>query len=259
MTDNRSGLAERAAEKILLAPLQPSRSLTEDLVRRLGEQIRSGSLQPGARLPTEQMLVSALGVSRTVVREAVAALKADGLVITRQGVGAFVAPHAQRRPFRIDADELASLPKLLNVMELRTGVETEAAALAAERRTNADLRTISRTLAAIDTALAHQDAAVRADFEFHCAIADAAHNPLFREFLQFLGEYIIPRQSVRALVTSSTAQADYLLKVQGEHRAIYEAIRARDASAAQESVRTHLHNSRARYRTLQERAGRQKR
>ena len=163
------------------------------------------------------MLVSALGVSRTVVREAVAALKADGLVITRQGVGAFVAPHAQRRPFRIDADELASLPKLLNVMELRTGVETEAAGLAAERRTNADLRGIGRALAAIDAALAHEDAAVRADFEFHCAIADAAHNPLFREFLQFLGEFIIPRQSVRALVTSSDGAGR--LSAQGAGRA----------------------------------------
>ena len=176
MTGARSALAEIAGGS-LLAPLQPSRSLTEDLVRRLGAQIRSGTLQPGARLPTEQMLVSSLGVSRTVVREAVAALKADGLVITRQGVGAFVAPHAHRRPFRIDADELASLPKLLNVMELRTGVETEAAGLAAERRTNADLRGIGRALAAIDAALTHEDAAVRADFEFHCAIADAAAQP----------------------------------------------------------------------------------
>jgi GntR family transcriptional regulator, transcriptional repressor for pyruvate dehydrogenase complex len=242
----------------LLAPLQPSRSLTEDLVRRLGAEIRSGSLQPGERLPTEQALVSALGVSRTVVREAVAALKADGLVITRQGVGAFVAPHAQRRQFRIDADELASLPKLLNVMELRTGVEIEAAGLAATRRTNADLRAIARALAAIDEALAHEDAAVRADFEFHCAIAEATHNPLFREFLQFLGDFIIPRQSVRALVTSAADRAAYLQRVQEEHRAIQEAIRLRDGGAAQEAVRTHLENSQARYRQLQEGATRKR-
>ena len=256
LSENRERPALTAGETTLLTPLQPSRSLTEDLVRRLGAQIRSGSLKPGVRLPTEQMLVEALGVSRTVVREAVAALKADGLVITRQGVGAFVAPHAQRRPFRIDADELASLPKLLNVMELRTGVEVEAAGLAAARRTNADLRAMTGALTAIDDALAHEDSAVRADFEFHFAIADATRNPLFREFLQFLGEFIIPRQSVRTLVTSPAAQAEYLRRVQAEHRAIHEAVRARDADSAQDAIRTHLHNSRTRYRALQDRAAR---
>ena len=67
-------------------------------------------MPPGAQLPTEQELIAATGVSRTVVREAVAALRAEGLVITRQGVGAFVADNA-RRPFRIDVDELRRCAK----------------------------------------------------------------------------------------------------------------------------------------------------
>src|SRR6478672_887147 len=84
-----------------IGPLTAPRSLTHVLIERLTAQITSGELTPGAQLPTEQELIAATGVSRTVVREAVAALRAEGLVLTRQGVGAFVAD-APRRPFRID-------------------------------------------------------------------------------------------------------------------------------------------------------------
>src|SRR5688572_13372758 len=98
-------------------PLVPPRNLTEEVVGRLADEIIGGGLQPGARLPTEQAMMSAMGVSRTVVREAVAALRAEGLVITRQGVGAFVASDATRRPFRLDPDGIASLAEAIKVME----------------------------------------------------------------------------------------------------------------------------------------------
>ena len=80
-------------------------------------------------------MVAAMGVSRTTVREAVAALRADGLVVTRQGAGAFVAPDAPRRPFRLAVDGLPSVAEVIDVMELRARVEVEAAGLAAARAT----------------------------------------------------------------------------------------------------------------------------
>jgi DNA-binding FadR family transcriptional regulator len=252
------GTRRRAAEsRVVLPRLPPTRRLTEDVIKRLTEEILNGSIEPGERLPTEQQLALSLGVSRTVVREAVAALRADGLVVTRQGVGAFVA-FRQRRPFRIDADELTSLDKLLHVMELRTGIEIEAAGLAASRRTAPDLRQLASALDAIDAALDKNEDAVRADLQFHCAIADASHNPLFREFLQFLGEFIIPRQSVRVTTTSIEAQIAYLRTVQQEHRAISEAISQRDEDAARDAMRTHLHRSRDRYRTLRDKLERER-
>jgi GntR family transcriptional regulator, transcriptional repressor for pyruvate dehydrogenase complex len=113
-------------------PLAAPRGLTQQLVTQITDDITSGRLVAGARLPTEKAMMSATGVSRTVVREAVACLRADGLVVVRQGVGAFVASHA-RRPFRIEVDDLHSLHEALQIMELRTGVEIEAAGLAAER------------------------------------------------------------------------------------------------------------------------------
>src|SRR6201990_2294909 len=113
-------------------PLSARRSLTGELVVPLTDDITGAKIPPGSRLPTEQEMIAATGVSRTVVREAVAALRADGLVVTRQGVGAFVADNASR-PFRVDFDESSSLGEVLNVMELRAGVEIESAGLAAER------------------------------------------------------------------------------------------------------------------------------
>src|SRR5215510_7910706 len=112
----------------VIQPLFAPRSLASELVARLTDDITSGKIPPGSRLPTEQELIAATGVSRTVVREAVAALRADGLVITRQGVGAFV-PQNARPPLRIEFDQL-SLRAVLDVMELRTGIEIEAAGLA---------------------------------------------------------------------------------------------------------------------------------
>src|SRR5258707_1754469 len=119
----------------VLRPVIPPRNLTREIAERIADHIASAKLLPGARLPTEQEMVAAMGVSRTVVREAVAALRADGLVVTRQGAGAFVAPDAERRPFRLALDGLPSIAEVLEIMELRASVEVEAAGLAAGRGT----------------------------------------------------------------------------------------------------------------------------
>src|ERR671931_2141043 len=157
-------------------PLPAPRSLTGELVARLTADITSGNIRPGARLPTEQELIAATGVSRTVVREAVAALRAEGLVVTRQGVGAFVSAEAQRAPYRIDPERLESLAEILNVMELRLGVEIESAGLAAERASRAQVRAIAAALQALAQAIEADQAAVEEDIGFHRAIAQATGN-----------------------------------------------------------------------------------
>jgi DNA-binding FadR family transcriptional regulator len=231
-------------------PLAPPRNLTRTLIERLSAEILDGTLAPGAKLPTEPEMMAALGVSRTVVREAVAALRAEGLVVTRQGVGAFVTSDVQRRPFRIDPDGLHSIVEVLNVMELRTGVEVEAAGIAAERASPEGLRRIGQALKAIDRAVVRDEAAVDEDYAFHRAIADATGNPQFVRFHEFLGRFIIPRQSVRAARGRMASRRAYLEMLQDEHRAILEAIRGRSPAAARAAMRRHLENSRKRYRKL---------
>jgi GntR family transcriptional regulator, transcriptional repressor for pyruvate dehydrogenase complex len=227
--------------------VSPPRGLTDEVVDRIGADIINGKLRPGARLPTEQEMMVALGVSRTVVREAVAALRAEGLVTTRQGVGAFVAEGALLRPFRIETDGLRSISEVLHVMELRTGVEIEAAGLAAERAGPAHINAIAAALTAIDRSIEHGELAVAEDFAFHRGIAEATGNPQFPRFLEFLGSIIIPRQSVRVATPNPRA---YLEMIQKEHRDIFGAIRDKDAAAAQDAMRRHLVHSRERYRKL---------
>jgi GntR family transcriptional repressor for pyruvate dehydrogenase complex len=231
-----------------LRPLEAPRGLTGELVARLTAEIVSGKLVPGSQLPTEQEMIAATGVSRTVVREAVAALKADRLVITRQGVGAFVADHV-RRPFRVDFDETSSLRDVLNVMELRTGAEIEAAGLAAERATPAQIKKIVDRYAAIQSAIERGDNAVDQDFAFHCEIADATGNPQFKRFLEYLGRFIIPRRTVwgRSAPPAKRSQLDLF---QQEHTQILDAIRDRAVTQARAAMQRHLLNSRGRYEKL---------
>ena len=230
-----------------LTPIALSRSLVMEISQRIADDIAAGRLMPGTRLPTEQAMMDAMGVSRTVVREAVAALRAEGLIATRQGIGSFVAEQPAKALFRIEPGQATSLADALHIMELRTAVETEAAGLAAERASETQRRTIHAALMDIDIAIERGETAVNEDFAFHAVITDATGNPQFRRFLDFLGRYIIPRASVRIRAFNMHA---YLMNFQREHRAIVAAIDSRSPAEAQSAMRIHLVNSSQRYGAL---------
>jgi DNA-binding FadR family transcriptional regulator len=249
------GAVRRSAadKRALLRPLRPQRNLADAVMQRIKKEIDRGRLAPGARLPTEQALMAAMGVSRTVVREAVAALRAEGLVTTRQGSGAYVAADVSRVPFRIDPEGLSSIEDVLAVMELRQAIEVEAAALAARRVTPKSLAPIARALRAIEAAIGRGEGAVNEDFAFHLAIAGASGNSRFAELLEFLGRHVIPRQSVRVEVNTPQEQHRYLLRIQREHRRIHDAIGRGNPNEARKAMRSHLSRSLKRYRRLAER------
>src|SRR4051794_7233387 len=224
------------AQTGLLSPLKPARRRTEEVVERIAAQIASGGLSVGAKLPTEQAMMAAMGVSRTVVREAISALRARGLVTTRQGAGAFVNSESQQ-PYAIDPDGLGSLASVIEILELRTAVEVEAAAIASERATTAQLKAIARASATFTAAIENGDRAVKEDFDFHFAIAIATQNSRFVGFLEFLGGLIIPRHSIRTFDGKADLQRRYLEAVQKEHQAIFEAIGARSPRKARDAMR----------------------
>ncbi|MET0220497.1 MAG: FadR/GntR family transcriptional regulator [Tardiphaga sp.] len=234
----------------LLRPLDPVRRRTQDVVERIAAQITEGQLPAGARLPTEAAMMAAMGVSRTVVREAISALRARGLVMTRQGAGAFVNAEANRQPYAIDPDGLGSLGSVIEILELRTAVEIEAAAFASERATATQLKAIARAAATFSRAIADGDRAVKEDFDFHFAIAIATQNSRFVGFLEFLGGLIIPRQSIRTFEGKAELQKRYLESVEREHQVIVDAITARSPRKARDAMRRHLLNGKERYRQL---------
>ncbi len=240
----------KARQPVLLHPLTPVRRRTEEVVDRIATQISAGQLPAGARLPTEQAMMAAMGVSRTVVREAISALRARGLVMTRQGAGAFVSADATQQPYAIDPDGLGSLNSVIEILELRTAVEMEAAAIASDRASPAQLKTIAKAATTFSRAIANGDRAVKEDFDFHFAIAVATQNSRFVGFLEFLGGLIIPRQSIRTFDGKADLQRRYLESVEKEHQVIVDAIAAHAPRKARDAMRRHLLNGKERYRQL---------
>jgi GntR family transcriptional regulator, transcriptional repressor for pyruvate dehydrogenase complex len=230
--------------------VQPVRSLSDEVCNRLAEEITSGKLAGGAKLPSEQEMMTAMGVSRTVIREAVAALRARGLVVTRQGAGAFVNPDTSRQPYVIDPDGLGSLNGVIELLELRMAVEAEAAVIASERATAAQIKDIRQAQSDLSRAIANGDRGIKEDLAFHRAIAVATQNNRFVEFLEYLGRLIIPRQSIRSFEGRPDSMRSYLRRIEKEHEAILQAIEARSPKNARNAMRKHLLNSRERYRQL---------
>lgn len=242
--------AAKTGKRVLLQPLAPARNLTSDVVERIAGEIHSGTLPPGARLPTEQDMMLALGVSRTVIREAFAALKADGLVTTRQGSGAYVATDTDRRPFRLRNERRAEIDDVQHVLELRLAVEIEAATLAARRAAPGAMRRITLAHARFEKAVGRGEMAVPEDFAFHRAIAEATGNPQFLRFLEFLGGFIIPRQRVRLGGLEQGKHAPYLQRLVAEHARIRDMILNRDPKLAAAAMRDHLTRSIEKYDQL---------
>jgi GntR family transcriptional repressor for pyruvate dehydrogenase complex len=230
------------------------RNLGAELADRLRDEIRAGVYAAGEKLPSEFELMNAAGVSRAVVREAVSALRASGFVETKQGVGAFVTESGTVHTFRLGPEYMHDLQKVLDVLELRMGIEVEAVALAAQRRSQQQLEVIWAAYDEIDKVINRGEVAVGSDFHLHQCIAQATCNPSFADFMEFLGPVVIPRQTVHVRFRSNDEQALYLQMIQAEHRRIVEAIGRQDVAAAREAMRIHLVDGRERYRKLQEQA-----
>jgi len=236
-------------------PRQRARGLAHGLVEDLGEKIRSQSLRPGDKLPTESAIMQAYGVSRTVVREALSKLQAGGLVETLHGVGTFVLQPRPGGVFRLDPGEIAASVDVLAVLELRISLETESAGLAATRRTDEQLVAMRHALDDFEHNVKIAGDTVAPDFRFHLQIAQSTGNPYFADIMRHLGTTIIPRTRISAI---RVQDGGYLSRVNREHEEIYAAIARRDPESARAAMRIHLTNSRERLRIAQEAAQQQK-
>jgi DNA-binding FadR family transcriptional regulator len=226
------------------------RSLAHNVVEDIDARIRQALLKPGDKLPTESAIMEQYGVSRTVVREAISHLQAAGLVETRHGIGTFVLEPPQAG-LGIGAESVATVKDVLDILELRISMETEAAWLAASRRSGTQLTELGAALADMQRAQAAGQASVEADVRFHRLVAEATGNRYFVEMLGQLGTALIPRARLDTPGLERERPADYLDRVNGEHRAIYDAIARQDPDAARAAMRTHLSNSRERLRQAQ--------
>ena len=212
----------------------------------LQQKIRSGEFAVDTRLPSEAALSKRFTVSRTVVREAVSRLKAEGLVATHQGKGTVVVGFNTPAHFKIDVDVDGAMQAVLRVMELRSGIEAEVAALAAERRTADQSSAIQRALEAIDEAVSAGRDGVDEDVAFHNAIASATGNPLYLSLLGFLRQFL--REAVTLGRMTEPGFGEIKGRLRDEHRAVADAIARRDVEGARSAARSHIANVAARIR-----------
>jgi GntR family transcriptional regulator, transcriptional repressor for pyruvate dehydrogenase complex len=219
-------------------------TLAHRVVAGLKDRILAGELAPGARLPSENELIETYGVSRTVVREAVTRLRAEGLVETFQGRGSFVLAVPEPSSFTVEASAIRSHHDVLAMVDFRLGIESETAALAARRRTDVDAAAITEAMAAFTDA--GREGAVEADFAFHLAVARATHNRFYVDLLESLGPMMVMLPRTRLGDEFSMTDAAHVERVQREHDNVAAAVLAGDAETARAAMRVHLGNTRRR-------------
>jgi len=239
------------SSSLQLRPRLRAPKLADRLIAELSEQIRTGVLKPGNKLPTEYQIMREKSVSRAVVREAITRLQAAGLVQARQGIGTFVLEPAQTGNFQFDSTLVLTMQDVFGLMELRAGLASEAAALAAVRHTPDQLKVIEQRQRHLANGDAFAGDAAKRDFEFHQAIAEASGNRYFVELLSQLNGVLQQRTRVDASHVSSYRIGEYREPTEREHREIVAAIAQRDAEAARLAMRTHLVRAREQLLELQ--------
>jgi len=216
-------------------------TLTDRVTAMLVAQIRGGSYPVNARLPTEKFMTEEYGVSRTVVREAISRLKSEGLVETRQGSGTVVLAPQRYETFRLaDGGDDPALG-VIHILELRCGIESEMAALAARRHTAAEMQQIKRAIKAMDRAVAAGGDGVQEDLAFHTAIARATSNPHYPALLGLLTRAL--EDAIRVTRGNEARVDELAAQVRDEHQAICVAIEARDPDAARAAAVRHMANT----------------
>jgi len=215
--------------------------LSDQINTFLNQEIEKGLLKPGQRLPSENNLAEQFGVSRTVIREAFASLKRDGLLESKHGIGAVVAESGNLRAFRLEGLENANAEEISQLFELRAILEGDAARLAAKRRSDQDADRLKQCLEAMAVAVREGRDGSGPDADFHQTIAEASGNPYLRAFMSFINGKL--RLLIRKARDHSSLQPGLPGLVQQEHATIFEAIAEKEPQKARWAALAHLENA----------------
>lgn len=220
-------------------PTGAHQTLSDLVYDKILELIADGTWPPRSRLPSETSLASQFAVSRPVVRQALARLRDNGFIASRQGSGSFVQDVARLQP-EVVFPRIGSIADLERFLTFREGVEGEAAATAAIAHTEQHRVLLERTSERVMVT-------PEGDFEFHLAVAMASENPFYVNTLNSLREQLLfGMRLARSFANDGNSIAHTLAE---QHAGIARAIIARDAGLARELMRQHLSWSRKRVLT----------
>ncbi|RKQ16402.1 FadR/GntR family transcriptional regulator [Lysinibacillus endophyticus] len=214
----------------------------EEVCEILHEKIRAGELKPGDRLDSVEYLAEQLQVSRSAVREALASLKAMGLIEIKQGSGTFVKEVSEQiLEFPLSTSILAHRENVPHLLELRKIIEVGTVVSAARNRTQEDIERLKEILEKMKTVQGDEELGEKVDFEFHMAIAAASHNPLIPTLLDQVSGLTIDlmRETRRIWLYSKQTTAEQLYD---EHMQIFLAIKQQNPELAELAMYTHLSN-----------------
>lgn len=235
MTVRTTTPSKAEADRPAFQRIKTNERLFLEVVRQIEDRIISGDLRPGDMLPAERIMAEQFGVSRTVIREATKALELRGLVEVQHGRGVMVVTpsadsvaHSVVRFIKIQESPIWSLH------ELRSILEVEIAALASERRTDEDLTMLSEIFQHMSESVGTPQEYVEHDFEFHRALAKAAHNPLFPLVLEPYVTLAREARRLGAMVRNAPRRSIEF------HRPILEAVKDKDAAAARRAMQAHF-------------------
>ena len=218
-----------------LSPL-PASDRAGTVLKALADYISQSGLKPGERLPTERELMQSLAVGRSTVREVIRQFQALGVVESRKGSGTYllrgVSADTIHMPLSFDAGTLRE--GLLATLDIRRGLETEAGALAAVRRSSADLEIIEQKLLEMEEVHLAEGTSGKYDLAFHLSVYDASHNPMFGQLLEQM------REAFERFWTKPFDRPDFAGRSFPYHRTLFEAIAAQDAERARRETLTIL-------------------
>jgi len=215
-------------------------NLSEQVAEILASELERSSIQPGEALPSEAELSERFEVSRTVIREALARLKYDGILESRQGSKSIVSQPGTQRVFRLDRLEVTDLTTIGYLYEFRAILESAAAGLAARRRSQENVKNLRKYLETMEQAVRDHLDGTAANVDFHMEIVEASGNPFLKDFMRFF------RGKIWDLVQADRDHSNYRglpPEVQQEHVTIFEAISAEDTEKAREAILNHLINA----------------
>lgn len=223
-----------------LEPIKKKR-VYQDIIDQIRNLLASGKLKAGDQLPSERELASRLFVSRTAVREAISVLESSGIVRTHQGMGVFVKEEAHDLLlFRMDNLINQQGISLIDLLEVRLGIEGQGAYLAAIRRTDHDLDDIKTAYQKLENAYSINKPAAEEDHEFHLTVVKASQNMmLVQHVMLFSDKFLKSVNELRNKSIRSNRSKEVLI----EHLAIYKAIEEKDPNKSQKAMWTHLKNA----------------